>query len=644
MIRGTIRILAFLLSVGLLTLTLVITWEFPTVAQTLPSLGWSEDNISTESYIPVFTSGNLERAPVFLDGKVIGTVESFVQLIAGKDDSRENPYTAAVRSQIIHGKLQKILDNMTRYSKEVLLERGISELEAQETELRKQLITGVSEKKGTVVISITFPQDDVPEIIYTVTQATIEKPRFGGSQPLKIAERTANTAENALIQAWKERQTPHLLSQAQRGLLILLAVTATSLSLGWIQKRLISKKRRLENSLSKSNTTQFQDNWISGSSPVTVESGGIAQKLDKIVFERKLSLRERYSLNAFYRSGLFWIQWLIWMVGIGYLSSLFYLTRPLSNWIFGVTIHGAWSSKGITHWPSVDWVMTFGQKANLGLPLLILLLFLVTRLTLKGGDVLSDFLARHWSEEQSKNRKALRAPTLSRAFKGWLRVVVYLLLGVTILYRLHQLGTITQAVAVFLGFASFALSLASQNLLKDLIGGLLILWVDKYAVGDVIVIGDQGGLVEKITLLVTQLRNLDGELITIPNGSIEMVRNLSSDWSRVNYAIEVSYDADVDHALEVIEAVAQQLYCDPQWQEKILEAPEILGIDNISHTGILIRLIIKTQPMQQWSLARELRRRLKKALDEQGIKVGIPQQMMYFSDNFAKSKVYRENN
>ena len=193
--------------------------------------------------------------------------------------------------------------------------------------------------------------------------------------------------------------------------------------------------------------------------------------------------------------------------------------------------------------------MTFGQKANLGLPLLMLLLFLVTRLTLKGGDVLSDFLARHWSEEQSKNRKALRAPTLSRAFKGWLRVVVYLLLGVTILYRLHQLGTITQAVAVFLGFASFALSLASQNLLKDLIGGLLILWVDKYAVGDVIVIGDQGGLVEKITLLVTQLRNLDGELITIPNGSIEMVRNLSSDWSRVNYAIEVSYDADVDRAL-----------------------------------------------------------------------------------------------
>ena len=238
----------------------------------------------------------------------------------------------------------------------------------------------------------------------------------------------------------------------------------------------------------------------------------------------------------------------------------------------------------------------------------------------------------------------MRAPTLARAFKGWLRVSVYLLLGVTILYHLHQLGTITQAVAVFLGFASFALSLASQDLLKDLIAGLLILWQDRYTVGDVILIGDQGGLVENITLLVTQLRNLDGELITIPNGSIGTVRNLSSDWSRVNYAIEVGYDADVDRVLEVMEAIAQKLYRDPQWQEQILEAPEILGIDKIAHTGILIRLLIKTQPLQQWSVAREFRRRLKKAFDQQGIEIGFPQQMMYVSEPFSKSKMHRENN
>ncbi|MGK7892280.1 MAG: mechanosensitive ion channel domain-containing protein, partial [Xenococcus sp. (in: cyanobacteria)] len=153
------------------------------------------------------------------------------------------------------------------------------------------------------------------------------------------------------------------------------------------------------------------------------------------------------------------------------------------------------------------------------------------------------------------------------ASKGWLRASVYLLLGAVIFYRLHQLGTITQVIAILLGFLSFALSLASQDLLKDLIAGVLILWEDQYAVGDVIHIDDNVGLVEKITLRVTQIRNLDGELITIPNGSIGTVRNLSSEWSRVNYAVEVSYDADVDRALEVIEITAQQLYQDPQWQE-----------------------------------------------------------------------------
>ena len=106
------------------------------------------------------------------------------------------------------------------------------------------------------------------------------------------------------------------------------------------------------------------------------------------------------------------------------------------------------------------------------------------------------------------------------------------------------------------------------------------------------------------------------------------MKNLSSEWSRVNYAIEVAYDADLDRVLETIEAVAQALYRDPDWQKIILEAPEILGVETIAHTGIEIRLIIKTQPLQQWSVAREFRYRLKRAFDEQGIQVGVPQQKM----------------
>ena len=125
-------------------------------------------------------------------------------------------------------------------------------------------------------------------------------------------------------------------------------------------------------------------------------------------------------------------------------------------------------------------------------------------------------------------------------------------------------------------------------------------------------------------LRVTKLRNLDGELITIPNGSVNVVRNLSSDWSQVNYAVDLDYHVDVNRVLQIMADVANDLYQDPDWNKRILKVPEILGIDNISHTGITIRMIIKTLPLEQWAAGREYRRRLKMALDAAGIEVGVP--------------------
>ncbi len=622
MVRRSTRILTFAIFNCLLILTLAMAWVSPAIAQNLPGLSMSEDEITSESYVPVFTRGNIDIAPIFLDGKIIGAASSFIKLDTDKNDKGSGSYGAATRSHLIHSKLQKILRSMNQYSQEVLLTQGISQIAAQEKELKKQLVVTVSEENETAFVSVTFPQKDVPEIIYSVTQADISRPRIRDSQPLKMAETAGKIAETSLMQAWKERQTPHLQAQGKHGLLILVSLIVTSLSLQWIQKKLAVENIKLNQMLSNAETFQLQDNWISGLSKITKRSGVIEPQL------QKFSLKSRSSLNAFYRTGLFWTQWLIWLLGIGYLTSLFYLTRPWSNWIIGVTVRGARAGTGVVwSFPPTDWLLSFGQEANLGTPVLLLLVLLITRLAFKGGDVLSDFVVQQWSEQKSIQRHALRARTLSRASKGWLRAIIYLLLGVLIVHRLHELGKITEVVTILFGFISFALSLASQDLLKDIISGVLILWEDQYAVGDVIFIGENAGLVEEITLRVTQIRNLDGELITIPNGSIGVVRNLSSEWSQVNYAIEVSYDADVDHVLKVIEGISQQLYRDPQWQEIILEAPEILGIDNISHSGILIRLVIKTQPLQQWPVGRELRRRLKKAFDEQGIKIGIPQRI-----------------
>ena len=608
---------------------LIIIVSQPGAAQLFPGLNSSDENLKTQSNIPVFYLGNLEIAPVFIDGREIGTVEAFRSLDAGDDSEQTQKYSASTRSQVINRKLQKILTNMTRYADDVLSSQGISDLAAQERELKKQLVTSIAKKNQTWVVSIKFPQDDVPEIIYSVTQATINRPRFGGSQPEKIAQRAANTVDESLIQAWKERQFPYLSSASQRALLILVVLIIISLSLAWGQKKLLAKEQKLHQLLASINLLQSDSMDLGLSSDAEKFTEKIGTKREKI---QKTKIRQRKRINSLYKAGLFWTQWLIWVLGMGYITSLFYWTRPLSNWIMGVSIRNAWSQTTNPRLPLIDWLVSFGQKATVGTPLLILLLLVITRLTLKVGDALSDTLARSWMENPSRLRHPLRVATLASVFRGWLRVIVYVLLGMVIAYRLHQLGAITQLVAVLLGFISFALSLASQDLWKDLITGLLILWEDQYAVGDVIVIGEQGGLVENITLRVTQLRNLDGELITIPNRTISMVRNLSSEWSRVNYAIEVSYDTDVDRVLQVIEKVGQALYEDPQWQEPILEAPEILGVDEISYKGILIRLLIKTQPLQQWSVAREFRRRLKKVFDQEGIRVGIPQQKMYIND------------
>ena len=105
--------------------------------------------------------------------------------------------------------------------------------------------------------------------------------------------------------------------------------------------------------------------------------------------------------------------------------------------------------------------------------------------------------------------------------------------------------------------------MASQGLLKDLIGGLLILREDQFAACDVIIVGNHAGLVEKVSLRVTKLRSLDGELITIPNGSIDVVRNLSSNWSQVNYVIDLSYGVDVNLVLAIMDAVTQDMHQDP---------------------------------------------------------------------------------
>jgi small conductance mechanosensitive channel len=200
------------------------------------------------------------------------------------------------------------------------------------------------------------------------------------------------------------------------------------------------------------------------------------------------------------------------------------------------------------------------------------------------------------------------------------------------LLALTSLGINIVPLLASAGLLGVALSLPSQNLIKDAINGFLIIFEDQYALGDMITVGTVGGLVEKLNLRMTQVRDSEGRLITIPNSEVKIVANLSSRWSRADLTIPVSYQANVDQALTLIEDVGLDMTQDPEWQDQILEKPNVLGIDNFSDRGIMIRILIKTQPLKQWAVAREYRRRLKITLDAAGINIPVPQQANWVNE------------
>ena len=224
-------------------------------------------------------------------------------------------------------------------------------------------------------------------------------------------------------------------------------------------------------------------------------------------------------------------------------------------------------------------------------------------------------------QDPSSNRYQMRATTNAKVSKGIGRLISIVAgLYITILLLGVDPGVLAGA-----GLIAVAIGFLSRDLLEDTINGILILATDRFAIGDVISVGALGGFVENMNLAATQLRSADGELITIPNREIRTVANLSKDWSRVNFEVDVSASADLSHVLAVVQTVADQLYAEPDWRELILQPIEILGFDQIEHSGSKLRVWIMTKPLMQWLVGREFRLRIKQAFDAAGIELGIPQ-------------------
>jgi small conductance mechanosensitive channel len=179
-------------------------------------------------------------------------------------------------------------------------------------------------------------------------------------------------------------------------------------------------------------------------------------------------------------------------------------------------------------------------------------------------------------------------------------------------------------------------------LVKDVINGFFILLENNFRVGDVIKVGDVAGLVERMSLRVTVLRDLEGRVHVIPNGSIDVVTNMTKEWSRVMLNVGVAYKEDVDQVMSILKEVGDELYKDPDFSPLIMEPLEVLGLDDFADSAIVIKVIMKTQPLKQWAVGRELRRRIKREFDERGIEIPFPHTTLYMGEGPSTGKLVVE--
>ena len=220
-----------------------------------------------------------------------------------------------------------------------------------------------------------------------------------------------------------------------------------------------------------------------------------------------------------------------------------------------------------------------------------------------------------------------RIKTLSRVFLSTGAVFIMVAAAFMIL---SEIGiNITPVVAGF-GIAGIAIGFGAQSLVRDLIAGLFILIENQYSVGDVVRIADIAGLVEEINVRRTVLRDLDGIVHVVPNGEIRVASNFTQEWSRVNINISVGYGEDLDRVIEVLNRIGKEMAEDPYWGELILGAPHVLRVDAFEDSGIALKILGETKPIRQWDVMGELRRRIKKVFDEEGIEIPWPHTKVYF--------------
>ncbi|MGQ7298013.1 mechanosensitive ion channel family protein [Quadrisphaera sp. KR29] len=224
-------------------------------------------------------------------------------------------------------------------------------------------------------------------------------------------------------------------------------------------------------------------------------------------------------------------------------------------------------------------------------------------------------------------RRAQRARTIGSVLTSVTTGTVFVIM---VLLALGEFGVNLAPLIAGAGVLGVALGFGAQSLVKDFLSGLFLIAEDQYGVGDVVDLGGEAsGTVEAVGLRVTRLRAVDGTLWYVRNGEILNVGNKSQGWARAVLDVDVAYGEDVGRVQRIIERTAQELSAEPEWSALVLEEPEVWGVEALSADAVVVRLVVKTVPLQQWTVARELRRRIKARFDAEGVEFPFAQRTVW---------------
>jgi small conductance mechanosensitive channel len=533
------------------------------VAQALPTLPSMAPNASFD----IQQEGVYTTAPIVLDGAILFRVA----VASGASAS------IAERVTIVEGVLQEIISEVQV--------GGASETSYDPATFAVKIV----HEGDSAVLEATDGRHHQPVPIVTVTTTDAE---YNLTTVDVLAATWQQVLQNAIVASLLQRQPAQERLNVERVLIAAGVLVVLTLIFGLLVATLRRRIGALHESLEK--RQDAADGAAAASDGDDAEQVQHRRRRLLAFALRRTAPEQRLRIYGALADLLIWALILLWFLGLTWGLGRFPQTTATSRELW----HGALGVAGI-------WIVA--AVVNRALDIAI-------------QRAAAAWHVRYHANAEDRARDLLRIPTVANALAGFKTFLIVFIAG---LASLSQVGFAIGSVITIGGIAALGISLAAQNFVRDFVNGFLVLLEDQYVVGDYVTINTVSGLVETLTLRISQIRDATGTLVTIPHSSVTMVANHSRSWSRVDFVVSVDPAADPDAAIAAVRGAIDTLANDAEWRDAVHGPVEWIGIDSVTKDWMAIRAAVRTAPLRQFAVRRELNARVVHAFHEAKLGFGV---------------------